>query len=175
MIPDAVVHLLLMAALVAYSRINKGNVQITLILCIYAAAWQVSEYLSYQDQVSLFFKLFFQTSISIALIHSVVRLEYTRFTSSFVWLLLFGILAFFIMIMIDKFASPATFNYAVDVFSLLNIQLIYLELLALTGVTFDMGNDKGIYRKSADDILLDSVNSFSFLGNTKESHNLAQK
>lgn len=175
MIPDSGTHFWLMFALVAYSVIRKSDLSFVFTLCVYSAAWQVSDYLSFQPEASLLLKLFFQTSVSITLIYAVTNLRYTRFTGLFVGLLLFGIASFFVMIMLDKFATSIAFNQTVEIFTLINIQLIYLELLALAGISFDMGNDKGILRRSVDDDLRGSVAVFSFLGDTEKGHSMVQE
>ena len=148
MIPDALTHFIIIAAMIVYSIARKQDNQFIFVLFVYGAAWQMSNHLSFQDDVELFTKVFFQTSASIFLINFITRLEYTRFTGLFVASLVLTVLLYFIIAIMDKFAPPAAFNYIVETFGLINIQLIYLELLALAGISFDMGSDKGKFAKS---------------------------
>lgn len=164
MILDAWMHFFIMLGLVAYSGIKKTDRRFIFILCIYAAAWQVSDYMSQQEGFSTFFKIFFQSAVSIAIIDSIVFLKYTRFTSLFAGLLLIGISALFTIFVLDEFATNSAYNYGIELFGLINIQLIYLELLALTGITFDMGSGRRIYRKSFESDLHRATSPFGIMG-----------
>ena len=175
MIPDAWTHFFIMLGLVICSIGNKSDRQFILILCIYAAAWQVSDYLSKQEDVGALFKIVFQTGVSTALIYYVTLLKYTRFTKFFMALVFIGVASYFVMVILDKNASIAAYNYGVDVFSLLNIQLIYLELLAMAGITFDMGSDKGSYIRSINSYLHGTTSSSGAMAYSKKSYGLAQK
>jgi hypothetical protein len=139
---DAWVHFPIILTIAAYSVFRKAGVQFLLVVCTYGIAWQLSDYMSRLEDATLLFKALFQASVSIILINSIVNLKYTRFTGFFVLLLLAGMTSLFIMFVLDKFANAATFNKAVDIFNPINISLIYLELLALSGVTFGMGGGK---------------------------------
>lgn len=135
----------------------------------------MSDYLSYQYDVSLFFKVYFQNAVSIALIFFITNLKYTRFTALFVGLLFINIISLFCIVLLDKYASVEVFNGSIGIFTIINIQLIYLELLAIAGITFDMDNDKGTYRKSIDGVLCDPTTAFSAMGSTSQSDEVAKK
>ena len=143
------------------------------ILFAYGAVWQVSDRLSVSQDVTLLLKIFFQTSASILLINLIMRLEYTRFTALFVGLQLLNILSLFIIIFMDKFASVSAFNYSVEVFSIFNIQLIYTDLIALAGITFDMGSHRGKFEKSFNADLYRSASLVSVRNSQKKIINLA--
>ena len=164
MIPDPFAHFCLMAGLVAYSLVKRSGNQFLFVLLIYGAAWQVSDYISYQEDAPLFLKIFFQNFISIVLIHFIIQLDYTRFTALFIGLLLLTVASLFTMMMLDKFATAELFNSSIGIFSMFNIQLMYLELLALAGITFDMGSGKTIIRKPVDDYLRGSAHSSGAMG-----------
>ena len=166
------VHFVIMAAIFICSMRNKAGVQYLFILIIYGTAWQMSDYLSLQD-TTLFLKIFFQTSISIALVHLVTNLKYTRFTALFVGLLIINIVSMFAVVMFDKFASPEWFNSAVSIFNIINIQLIYLDLLALVGVSFDLGSSKRITRKPINANLYSAASMASIRLIEKKTFNLA--
>ena len=145
---DPLLHLYLMSGLVVYSFFKGTGFQFLFVLVIYGAAWQMSEYLSLQNDASIMLKILFQNSVSIALIYLIIQLEYTRFTSLFVLLLFINIINIFALMALDKFATVVFFDASLWLFNLINIQLIYLDLLALLGVTFGMGGGKRTYRDS---------------------------
>lgn len=153
MIPSSLTHTLI---IVSFGLLSFKNVKTLRLMLIYGFLWQFSNYLSLKDVHEIVKTAIAATFVSLFL-SITVNLPSSRFVLMFALLQIIALISYLILLILHPMTENQTDGPILEIFSLVNTQLIWLDLMALAGISYELGRDTRLY---SDDSLYYSISSF---------------